>query len=110
MTRTCHPQDVSEKATISLVLMADYLADPLWSGGPNGATGEVSLDRLPLSAELKASLRAWAARYDDLMRTGYEWASDAARLAWTADGRALLKPVIDELGPGFEVSYRDITE
>ena len=107
--RTCDPQHMTERAPVSLVLMADYLADPLWSGGPHGVTGMVSLDRLPLSAELRTSLRAWAARYDALMSSGYQWTSDAERLAWTADGRALLAPLINELGPGFNVSYREIS-
>lgn len=70
----------------------------------------VSLDRLPLSAELRAALRAWAARFDDLMRTDYEWPGDAARIAWVADGRALLGPVVEELGSGYDVSYHDVTE
>lgn len=106
----CHPQEVEEDRPISLLLMADYLADPLWRRGSDGATRMVSLDRLPLTAELKAALRAWAARYDDLMRTDYEWPSDAERIAWTAEGRALLGPASEELGPAYEVSYHDVTE
>lgn len=86
--------------------MADYLADPLWYRGPHG-TGEymISLDRLPLSAELKGRLRAWADRFDALMHTDYEFPSDADEAAWIADGRALLGPVQEELGPDYDVDY-----
>lgn len=65
----------------------------------------IPLDRLPLSAKLKIRLRAWASRYDTLMDTGYEWPSPADEAAWVMDGRALWKPVRDELGPDYDVRY-----
>ncbi len=86
--------------------MTDYLADPLWTRGPTGAgTAMVRLDSLPLSAELKARLRAWAARYDALMNSDYEWPSEADKDTWDAEGRALLPLVRAELGPGYDVQY-----
>ncbi|MGH3189113.1 MAG: hypothetical protein ACRDPY_37870 [Streptosporangiaceae bacterium] len=97
-----------QEPVVPLLLMADYLADPLWYRSSSGA-GEcmVSLDRLPLSAELKSQLRAWAARYDALMDTGYEWSGRLEEAAWDADGRALLEPLREELGRGYDVQYFD---
>lgn len=91
---------------VPLLLMADYLADPVWYRSSSGL-GEcmVSLDQLPLSAGLKSRLRAWALRYDALMDTGYEWSSRVEEAAWDADGRALLKRLREELGRGYNVLY-----
>ena len=86
--------------------MADYLADPLWYRSPRGAgTFKFALDRLPLSANLKGHFRAWASRYDTLVDTGYAWHNAAAEAAWVVDGRVLLQPVKDELGPDYDVQY-----
>lgn len=88
--------------------MADYLADPLWRRGPDGFDeGMIPLDRLPLSAQMKARLRAWAGRYDALMQTGYEWSSDADEATWVTDGRVLRGLVQEQLGPAYDVKYLD---
>jgi len=51
---------MSDRAPVPLLLMADYLADPVWTRTSSGAGGcMVPLDRLPLGAELKSRLRAW---------------------------------------------------
>jgi len=93
---------------VPLLLMADYLADPVWYRSSNGAGGcMVPLDRLPLSAELKSRLRAWAGRYDALMDTGYEWSSRLEGAAWVVDGRVLLGTLRTELGRGYDVQYFD---
>ncbi|MDQ2852895.1 MAG: hypothetical protein M3Y49_19580 [Actinomycetota bacterium] len=99
---------MSDRAPVPLLLMADYLADPVWYRSSSG-TGEcmVSLDRLPLSAELKSRLRAWAGRYDALMDTGYEWSSRSDEDDWERDGRVLLETLREELGRGYDVQYFD---
>ena len=90
--------------------MADYLAEPLWSRSATGAGAcSMSLDGFSLSAELKRRLRDWAARYDALMQTGYEWPDPAYEAVWIADGRALLEAVRTELGPDYDVEYFDET-
>ncbi|MEO7124880.1 MAG: hypothetical protein ABI382_05250 [Nakamurella sp.] len=44
---------MSDRTPVPLLLMADYLADPVWTRTSRGAGGcMVPLDRLPLSAEL----------------------------------------------------------
>ena len=76
----------SDRAPVPLLLMADYLADPIWTRSSSGAGGcTVPLDRLPLGDELKSRLRAWAARFDALMDTGYEWPSRMEEIAWVRE-------------------------
>ena len=97
---------MSHQAPVPLLLMADYLADPNWTRSPSGAdSGMVPLDRLPLDAELKGRLRAWAARFDELMDTGYEWPSRTEQIAWVSDGRVLLETLRQELGRGYDIQY-----
>jgi hypothetical protein len=97
---------MSDQAPVPLLLMADYLADPIWTRSPSGAGRcMVSLDRLPLGAELKGRLRAWAARFDALMDTGYEWPSRMEEIAWVSDGRVLLETLKQELGRGYDIQY-----
>ncbi|HEU5008465.1 MAG TPA: hypothetical protein VFT67_15930 [Jatrophihabitantaceae bacterium] len=99
---------MSDRDPVRLLLMADYLADPLWYRSTTGV-GEsmVSLERLQLSADLKSRLRAWARRFDALMDTDYEWPSRMEEATWEAAGRALLEPLREELGPGYDVQYFD---
>ena len=90
--------------------MADYGADPLWRRYASGETARLialNLDTLPLSTTLKQDLRAWAARFDALSETGYEWPNAADERKWITDGRALLEPLRRELRPEYEVSYFD---
>jgi len=46
-------------------------------------------------------------RYDALMDTGYEWPSLVEKASWEAAGRALLEPLREELGQGYDVQYFD---
>jgi hypothetical protein len=98
----------SDRAPVPLLLMADYLADPIWTRSSSGAGGcTVPLDRLPLGDELKSRLHAWAARFDALMDTGYEWPSRMEEIAWVSEGRVLLETLRQELGWGYDVQYFD---
>ncbi len=98
----------SDRAPVPLLLMADYLADPIWTRSSSGAGGcTVPLDRLPLGDELKSRLHAWAARFDALMDTGYEWPSRMEEIAWVREGRVLLETLRQELGRGYDVQYFD---
>lgn len=99
---------MSDRAPVPLLLMADYLADPVWTRTSSGAGGcMVPLDRLPLGAELKGRLRAWAARFDALMDTEYQWPSRSEEISWVGDGRVLLETLQEELGRGYDVQYFD---
>ncbi len=98
--------DVSDRERVRLLLMADYLADPLWYRASSGVvTYMIRLESLPLSAKLRERLRAWASRYDALMETGYEWPNPAEEAAWVVDGRSLWNILRVELGPGYDVRY-----
>lgn len=96
---------MSDRQQVSILLFADYGADPLWLRDKPSVM--VALDDLPLSAGLKGRLRAWAARFDALSETGYEWPSTAAQCEWVADGQKLLDPLRRELGSDYDVSYFD---
>lgn len=90
----------------SLLMMADYSADPMWVRAPDGrAMQMVKLDDLALSSGLKDRLRQWARRYDELARTDYNWPSEEIRESWVAAGRVLYEEVCVELGPSFDVQY-----
>jgi len=86
-------------------LMADYGAFPLWWLNRRGGGPGIHPDALPLSPELKMRLLAWAAVYDQLMQTDYEWPNDQALAAFVRQGWALLAELREELGPGYEVWY-----
>lgn len=96
---------------ISLVLMADYFADPIWrrSSDPEDAAdcGMINLDSLPLSTDLKDRLRAWARRHDDelLGTEECQWTCADAQAEWIAQGRTLLHELRRELGPDHEITY-----
>lgn len=86
-------------------LMADYGAFPLWWLNRRGGGPGIHPDALPLSPELKMRLLAWAAVYDQLAQTNYEWPSGQAQAAFIRQGRALLAELREELGDGYEVWY-----
>ena len=46
--------------------MADYHCHPLWGTTPEDL-GDISPEELPISPELKHSLRKWAERYDAIL-------------------------------------------
>lgn len=89
--------------TRRIVLQCDYTADPLWT-----EDGEmIKADRLPLTRPLINRLRAWAAVYDGLLKTGLAWKSRDAYDEFIAEGRYLLPLVQAELGEDFEVELRE---
>jgi hypothetical protein len=99
---------VGASEPVPILLMADYWADPLWRCCESGEASRVislDLDSLPLSSQLRQQLRAWAARFDALSETGYEWPNVTEERQWVTDGRALLEPVREELGSGYDVTY-----
>ncbi len=65
----------------------------------------VRLDELPLSSALKGHLRSWAARFDRLAETNYEWPSSAEHARWVDAGSLLCQQVRGELGPDFDIEY-----
>jgi hypothetical protein len=89
-----------------LLVMADYFADPIWlRTAHGGGSVSINLESLPLRDDLIAKLRAWAARFDALQHSDYEWPDDATRVSWTEEGHRLTDLVRDELGPDFDVQY-----
>ncbi|HRD27731.1 MAG TPA: hypothetical protein PLO65_05470 [Caulobacter sp.] len=90
----------------SLRLMADYQCFPLWEASP-GLVGNVDPATLPLSADLRADLLAWAAAFDatldldDPARSGFTEAASRAR--FRLEGESLGQRLREELGPGWPV-------
>lgn len=89
-------------------LMADYHCHPLW-----GATledfGDISPEELPISLELKCSLREWAERYDatlnmdDPASSGFK--SEEEEKRFIDDGYKLTYLLQEELGDNYIVVY-----
>ncbi|MEZ0165855.1 hypothetical protein AB2L27_13940 [Kineococcus sp. LSe6-4] len=89
---------------VTLVFRADFGADPLWRHVAGRGPGMVRLDRLPLSAQLTADVRAWARRHDELQDPPNPVRGTPAELGeWVRTGSELLVRLRAELGPRFEV-------
>lgn len=96
-----------------LVFFPDSTADPLWEYPRTGHM--VNLDTLPVSRALKASVRAWAARWDVMMR-GSDYGATVIEPTWVrvaaqshAEGRELLQRLRDELSPQIAVGWVDFS-
>jgi hypothetical protein len=85
-----------------ILVFCDYLADPVWTYP--GRVG-VQLEALPLSDGTRDALRRWAARYDALLGSDFEWSEPADAEAFEREGERLWRVVQDELGPRWKVGY-----
>ena len=95
-------------------VMWDYDAFPVWSVGHR--EWQASVESLPISESLRAALQRWsdewtAAMCGDHGPDSSRWRapSEEKRAAWDAKGRKLLAQLRAELGPDFEVGYRNET-
>jgi hypothetical protein len=92
----------------SIKLMAEYGGTILWSADPS-SVGPVELGTLPLTDDLKAAIRNWAAAYDRTLNqdyppdSGFTTPEEAA--AFEAEGRHLWKELQAQLGPEYKVAY-----
>lgn len=91
----------------TIKLMADYGCSPLWETGAEG--GNVPLEELPLRAELREALRAWADAYDRTLNEAYPpdsgFADTAEEDAFEAEGERIWRALRQELGAEFTVAY-----
>ena len=90
-----------------IYLMCDYGTQPVW-WAENGVGG--SVDELPLSAETRSQLLAWAARYESGATDDREWASDRELDEFEAEGIRLWGLVRSELGSEWRVGYHSEIE
>jgi hypothetical protein len=88
----------------TVLLMADYTAFPLWDRSPGGFS-DIDPADLGLSDDLQNRLRAWAASYESLPMTDFEWPSPADELHFKVAGFRLAADVQQELGLDVEVLY-----
>ena len=91
-----------------LRLMPDYDCHPLWLVLPDGVK---NLDpaTLPISTDLRQTLKDWAASYDKTLNEGDPansgFPSEAEESQFESTGIRLWDLLRSELGPGFEVTY-----
>ncbi|MGW9404163.1 hypothetical protein ACWGQ2_09370 [Arthrobacter sp. NPDC055585] len=81
-------------------LFPDYAGTVLWLDEP------VSFEVSGLSPELVHSLQAWEESYYRSLTPDFEWVSDGAARLFTAEGNRLAQRLADELGDGYEVSFK----
>jgi hypothetical protein len=96
-----------DRSVIKLRVAADYSAFPIVPESDAARRLRIPED-LPLSADLIADLRAWAAVHDRARadRWNFEWTeSEMRERDWIEQGRTLAALVQNELGDGYEVSY-----
>ena len=101
--------------SVPLKLVTDYHCAPLWLDSTSSLwrdtdwVGPIEPEELPLSRELRAALRAWAATYDRTLNDDYPpdsgFASAAEEAAFEAEGRRLWRALRAELGPSWPVAY-----
>lgn len=85
-------------------MFPDYGADPVWA-----KDGMVDLDTLPISASLRARLRAWNSQWEDLLGVAanrYAIVDEDAHKRWRDEGAELARVLRTELGRGYRVSYQ----
>lgn len=88
-------------------LAADYGASPMWEIRNDGTTGgSIPFDQFNLSDSLRKEVAAWAAEYDKLERSEYEWRSAAAEEQWWQAGRRLAENLNAKLRHTVVVEYR----
>ena len=94
----------NDERRIRVRLDADYYASPLWIYDEYLADYvNTPLDSFPLSDELKSRLAAWAAVFDRLPETGYEFSTESAEHDFEREGRLILAAVRAELDSSFVV-------
>jgi hypothetical protein len=95
----------------SIKLMAEYGGTVLW-GVDAADIGAIDPDHLPLTADLKAALRAWADTYDKTLNQEYPpdsgFASPAEEEAFETEGRRLWRDLQAQLGPEYKVVYKSV--
>jgi hypothetical protein len=88
--------------------MADYGCHPLWAADDDG-TRNVSPDELPLSAELRAALAAWARAFDATLNHEYPpdsgFRSAAEENDFETEGRRLWNHLRAQLGGAYRVVF-----
>jgi hypothetical protein len=99
-----------------LLFFPDYLADPVWEADGGGM---VSLDDLPVGTDVRASVRAWSKRWEQLAKrdmavedsaagTGSEVVERVSQAEWEVlerGGRQAWQQLQAELGDGFLVGW-----
>ena len=91
-------------------LMADYHSSPLW--WTEGREGNVDIESLPISRQLKAALEAWAQTYDRTLNQDYPpesgFRTPPEASAFDAEGQRLWRALQHELGVAYKVVYFSI--
>lgn len=90
-------------------LSPDYQCFPLWEAEP-GLVGDIDPADLPIDADLREALIAWADRFDSNLNWddpgGPGFFTDADWSAFNAEGARLVERLRTALGPGWTVTSR----
>lgn len=89
-------------------LMADYHCHPLWGTTPE-EFGDISPDEIPISSELKYSLKEWAERYDAILNkddpASSAFKSEEEEKRFIDDGYKLAYLLHEEIGNEYIIIY-----
>lgn len=81
--------------------MNEYGVDlPLWAA--DGLAGD---DDFPISEKLRERLMAWASTFNEHFDDETGWDDEQTRRAHRTEGLALHRQLIEDLGPGYNVSF-----
>lgn len=89
----------------------DYFCSPIWhdDGETTGEFGDVNLNDLPISPELRSRIDDWSAWFDkdlNMSDPGNSKGMDDAEMRdFLATGRELFENLSKELGPKFLLRY-----
>lgn len=98
----------------SIRIMADYHCYPLWLTYPDGELDNIAPESLQISRELANSLDRWADKFDAILNdddpasSGFATPDDEH--SFNDQGRRLAERIAREVGPEYDVTYRDILE
>jgi len=93
-----------------LLIVPEWLGKSgLWQIDAKGKRKAVDADDLGLSDELADRLESWMdtfdAIYDEANEAASDFAGEAERITWEAEGAALAAAITAELGPDWQITH-----
>lgn len=98
------PRDRGNLRHTRVLLMAEYVEQPLWNRTPGQPNDSIDYEELGLSEELSEQLDEWNTKYG---ANAFELPDEEWNRQFTAEGAALARELQEELGASVEVVYVD---